>query len=453
MATIFDVIFLGSATDLDPTEGDTNAENAGAITGTTFGGGGDPLYGNIQSWSPGITGYGFGATNWAYDTDNSTSNDTFSIDGGSDQTTDSVITYNATVTYTDGSTNTLSVIVVQDTSGNLYVVPQQTLNSDQAALEANPIESLTLDSVHSSDNVLTGDRYAPDYVTTVDGTSGDDDMQIGYTDADGDQNDDFDGVVDAGAGNDTINAGGGDDIVHAGDGNDVIEDWAGNDTIFGGAGDDTAYIGPGDDFIDMGAGDDLAIVWDNSGDNTIFGGDDFDTLDFENWQSSDGVSATFTGDGAGTFSHYLGGTTGSFTDFEAIAGTEYADTIDASADSTGLVIDGDEGDDLLTGGAGADTITGGLGADAISAGDGDDIVSGGDGDDSISGNAGDDAILGGGGHDILEGEGGADYILGGDGNDVLIGYNSDNAFGGSTAVQSDDGSNDTLVGGAGDDSI
>ena len=142
MATTFDVIFLGTAVDLDLLEGGTTAGNAGAIVGTTFGSSGDPLHENVHSWSPGSTGYSGGTYNWAYDTDNDTSNDTFSIDGGGDQTVDAAIFYNATVTYADGSTDTVLAHVVQDTSGNLYLAPHLTLDANQLIMEAGAIESI-----------------------------------------------------------------------------------------------------------------------------------------------------------------------------------------------------------------------------------------------------------------------------------------------------------------------
>lgn len=74
----------------------------------------------------------------------------------------------------------------------------------------------------------------------------------------------------------------------------------------------------------------------------------------------------------------------------------------------------------------ADTIAGSENSDSIDAGDGDDVVDGREGDDSITGGAG------------------ADSIEGGSGADVLYGGNVDGP---------DDGSEDTLSGGEGDDEI
>ncbi len=105
----------------------------------------------------------------------------------------------------------------------------------------------------------------------VDGTQTDDDMSVGFVDADGDTIDnngnvisaqDGDEAIVAGAGNDTIFAGNGDDTVHAGagddevygdevgtqdgtdePGNDVLAGEGGSDTIDGMDGNDTIYGG------------------------------------------------------------------------------------------------------------------------------------------------------------------------------------------------------------------
>jgi Ca2+-binding RTX toxin-like protein len=107
-----------------------------------------------------------------------------------------------------------------------------------------------------------------------------------------------------------------------------------------------------------------------------------------------------------------------------IRGESGNDTIDASASTYGLVIEGNAGNDWIAGGAGNDLITGG---------DGNDTIIGNAGDDTIHGNAGDDVILGDEGTITLQGgtlmlvassntaTGGADTIWGDDGNDVIIG--------------------------------
>ncbi len=36
---------------------------------------------------------------------------------------DSVVTYNATITYIDGTTDTISVVIVQDEFGRMFLTP------------------------------------------------------------------------------------------------------------------------------------------------------------------------------------------------------------------------------------------------------------------------------------------------------------------------------------------
>lgn len=120
MATTFDVIYLGVLADMDTVEGDSDAENAGALVGLTLGSSGDPLHGHVQSFSPGTTGYA-GGDPTMYNTANE--GDNFSIDGGADQTHDMTMLYDVTITYVDGSTATATAILTQDTDGNTYLVP------------------------------------------------------------------------------------------------------------------------------------------------------------------------------------------------------------------------------------------------------------------------------------------------------------------------------------------
>ncbi|SFI90109.1 Hint domain-containing protein [Celeribacter neptunius] len=360
MSTTFDVLYLGTGPALDPTEGNESAENAAALVGTTVGSSGTPLYDNVESFSPGSTGYSGGARNWAYDTDNFSSNDTFRINGGPDHTMDTVVIYNATITYVDGTTAGVQAIVFQDTAGNLYLAPSSSYGAYDAALEAKPIQSLTFDSVSSSNNVLTADRYTAQYASVVDGTAGDDTMGVGYTDAEGDQITSGDDYIFGDAGNDSITGGGG------------------NDEIAGGEGDDTFYFddGWGNDIV---YGDD----WDGTGTGT-------DTLDFS--AVSAPLTVTFTAPEDGTVSD--GTNTVTFDNIEAIITGSGGDTIDASADNSGLYLDGGAGNDDITAGSGDDTIVGGTGNDTLTGGLGNDtfIYNVGDGSDIItdfnSGNTG-----------------------------------------------------------------
>ncbi|MDV7269953.1 Hint domain-containing protein [Thioclava sp. A2] len=164
MATTFSVFSLGTATSIDPTEGDAFSNNASALVGATFGAAGDPLVNHIQTFSPGSTGYSAGSPT-AYDIDNNFANDTFSINGGPNQTMDGAGEYSATITYVDGTTATISAIVFQDTNGNLYLAPELDYNADQIALEAQGIRSITLDSLLDNNFVVQAERYSASFAT------------------------------------------------------------------------------------------------------------------------------------------------------------------------------------------------------------------------------------------------------------------------------------------------
>ncbi len=166
MPTTFTVFSLGNLADIDTVEGNNAAENAAALVGLTFGGAGNALVNNAQTLSPGTTGFG-GGTGTAYDMDNAPA-EAFSINGGPDQTFDGTAIYNATITYIDGTTDTISAVIFQDTDGNTYLAPEFSPNADQAALEAAAIRSISLDSLNTNTNLsgLTGNRQEwADFVT------------------------------------------------------------------------------------------------------------------------------------------------------------------------------------------------------------------------------------------------------------------------------------------------
>lgn len=146
----YTVYYLGTFADLDTVEGNPNAELATILTTplpTTFGSTGDPLSGHLQTMTS------VGSPGTYYRTNNLLYNDQFTIDGGAAQTFDSVVQYNATITYSDGTPPaTITAVIFQDTAGRLYLAPEVTLNPDQQALLAAPIQSLTLTSVQNASN-------------------------------------------------------------------------------------------------------------------------------------------------------------------------------------------------------------------------------------------------------------------------------------------------------------
>ncbi|WP_373636625.1 Hint domain-containing protein [Yoonia sp. BS5-3] len=168
MPTTFTVFSLGVQADIDSDpatgSGDNDAENADDLTGLSFGGPGNPLFESAVTFSTGSGGF-TGGTNNVYDQDNNPG-ENFRINGGPNQRFDAAAIYNATITYTDGTTATITAVIFQDVDGNTYWAPEFAPNADQAALEAKPIQSLTLDSV-SGDTFsgLAGDRENWDFLT------------------------------------------------------------------------------------------------------------------------------------------------------------------------------------------------------------------------------------------------------------------------------------------------
>ncbi|MGD9864913.1 MAG: Hint domain-containing protein [Pseudodonghicola sp.] len=171
MATTFNVISLGVYADIDPTEGNAVAENASSLVGLTIGSASDPLFNHFASFSPGTTGSAAG-TSSVYDMNNNAANDTFSVDGGADQIFDGVANYNATITYKDGTTASITAIVFQDVNGNTYWAPEATLNADQTAMDAKLIVSLSLDSLAGDTFSGLGNNRDPWVPATVCFTSG-----------------------------------------------------------------------------------------------------------------------------------------------------------------------------------------------------------------------------------------------------------------------------------------
>ncbi|MFD1343837.1 Hint domain-containing protein [Litorisediminicola beolgyonensis] len=601
MATNFEVIYLGQLSIIDTTQGNEFAENPNAILGT-YGSWSDGLYNHVHDLTPERLTED---DNNTYDTDNGGGYDSFRIDGGAAQNFDVVVTYNATITYIDGTTATITAVIFQDVTGKTYLAPEITNNADQAALTAKPIQTLSLNSVEINSGDMGADRVAGNFLEAVDGTTGNDSMGVGYTDSNGDSITSGADVIDGGAGNDTINAGGGNDTIIAGKGNDTITGGAGTDTVIfkgapgeyvfdygpsgelivvdtvadrdgtdrligveraifngttyelvlgtdgndtlqgtndgiadlvighdgadslvgngtndvlvGGAGNDTIFTGDGNDTVYGGTGNDSIgsyggtdngndliygedgndtiiggggndTIYGGTGDDvlaghfgsdTLYGGDgsdtftitddheydeiyggeggtDFDIIAFSTWSATQGVTVNFTGNEAGNYDFDGTAGFGNFSQIEAITGTSYGDTFNASSTTSGTVLYGLEGNDTITGGSGADYIDGGIGNDTLVAGGGADTVVGGEGNDSIQGRAGNDSLRGDAGNDTIDGGAGVDTIEGGTGDDLLVdtGTEADLISGGDGNDQILSGQgNDTIDGGTGDDTL
>lgn len=142
-------IYLGNYSSIDPTEGNNTAENAGGLVGETFGAPGDPILANETT----VTTYDGGGYNGALDNNNSNgSYDWFYTDIGNGSQWyrfDSGATYNAIITYVDGSTQSVIVVIFQDTYGNTFLAPSLNTSAN-ATLNANALQSLELISVHGA---------------------------------------------------------------------------------------------------------------------------------------------------------------------------------------------------------------------------------------------------------------------------------------------------------------
>lgn len=469
MATTFDLFRLGTAPQIDTIEGNLTSENHQALEGLVFGSTANPLASNVASLSPDIDlllfpDYTGGATSNAYDSNNFLSNEQFVI-GGVRYTHDATMIYNNTIiTYTDGTTATVSAIVMQDTSGNLYLLPPPSgPNAYSDALEAKPILSVTLGTAAPTNGTdvyaMTADRYDltfSDYV--VEGTTGNDLIDTNYTgDPEGDRIDDTDNL-----------AGTNDDLVTAGLGNDTVRAGAGNDTVFGSDGNDLLDGGTGNDSLDGGNGNDTLIG--GAGADTLIGGAGLDIVDYS--ASGEAVNVNLStgttsgGDAAGdVISNGIDGFIGSAFDDTLVGyddifdGGTTTNVIDGGAGNDS--IDGRDGADSLLGGSGDDTILGGGGNDTIFYGSGNDSVEGGAGNDfiddawgfdatadasTVSGGDGNDTIFGSSAGDILSGDAGNDSIGGESGNDLIDGgAGTDTVFG--------EAGNDTIISSGGNDSI
>ncbi|KMW56417.1 Alkaline phosphatase [Candidatus Rhodobacter oscarellae] len=281
-------------------------------------------------------------------------------------------------------------------------------SGDDTLLGENDDDSLdggigndTLDGGSGNDTLL-GDDGADSLVgggglDSLDGGDGNDTLQSGW----------HDDTVEGGAGDDSISGGSGDDLLRGGDDNDSINGWADNDLIYGDAGDDsligeqgndTLYGGTGNDSLhgQGGAdalygegGDDYIQVDTDNQDDLVVGGETDetagDTLLFVD-NNGLGIDVTYSGDEAGTGTN--NGNVTTFSEIENLVLGDNADTVDGSADTAGLNIDGGAGDDSITAGQGDDLLTGGAGEDVYTfqSGTGADTISDFDlGDDDSDG--------------------------------------------------------------------
>jgi ELWxxDGT repeat protein len=327
-----------------------------------------------------------------------------------------------------------------------------------------------------------------------------------------------DDTIIGGIGNDTLNGNAGADMLTGGAGNDTLNGGAGADTMIGGTGNDaynvdnagdvvTEAFGGGTDTVfatvsyTLAAGSEVEtmrvnvatgltltgnefnnIIIGNAGNDTLIGGAGNDTLngnagadtmiggtgnDAYNVDNAGDVVTEALGEGIDTVFATVSYTLAAGSEVETMRSNVATGLILTGNELNNIII-GNTGNDTLNGGAGNDTLNGNAGSDTMVGGTGNDTYTvdnaadvvteaAGEGTDTINasvsytlaagseverlaatvttavtftgnefannlvGNNGDDTLSGGLGNDILQGFGGNDTLLGGSGDDQLNG--------------------------------
>lgn len=268
----------------------------------------------------------------------------------------------------------------------------QGTNSIDTLLYVNQATDLYISALGDNDTVqLLGTKPSSD--VTIYGGDGDDSITS--------QNAFADGLIQGGAGTDSISL---TQAVLS----SVVRGGADNDSISAQQGGTLATINGNN-------GSDTITVSGTFGQSRVYGGKDNDTIALRAISFSRGsINANMGNDTLND-----GGTALSLSESTIFGGTG-SDSFNFTGNSTGLVLSGDNGDDVISAtGAGDNTVYGGTGADLITTGAGDDSIIGGQGTDNISGASGADTIAGGSGNDTIDGGAGVDVLTAGSGDDLF----------------------------------
>ncbi|WP_028105015.1 beta strand repeat-containing protein [Pseudoduganella violaceinigra] len=224
-------------------------------------------------------------------------------------------------------------------------------------------------------------------------------------------------VFIGGTGNaaDTLTGSAGNDLLVGGDGNDTLSGGAGNDVLRGGMGSNDAMDGGAGsedmlDFSDATSGISFTLVQSASSTNIANGTGGLGNND--NYKNIEGVIGTAFADtiNGSSGNDILRGGTGNDT-LDGKGGNDLLDFSDGAAGITFTLVNNGSGTVFATGAAnlGTDTYSGFEGvigtayADTLTGSASADQLRGGGGNDAINGLAGDDRIVGGTGADILTG--------------------------------------------------
>ena len=136
---------VGRQTQIDRNDNNFTAERAGDLVGLTFGGPGDPLSDAIVEVTPDDRTGAAGVL----DQRARGGTDRFTVDGPGGSrgyTFDAAASYEAVITYADGTTAIATLVVFQSTNGETFIAPGLT-DAANAPLIAGPIQSITLTAV------------------------------------------------------------------------------------------------------------------------------------------------------------------------------------------------------------------------------------------------------------------------------------------------------------------
>ncbi|SDO46348.1 Hemolysin-type calcium-binding repeat-containing protein, partial [Lutimaribacter pacificus] len=243
--TYVNVIYLGNFASVDTYEGDYDAENEGALVGTTVD------HDSLKVLSLRLDDRDHNGV--IADDECNPYCDTVTYDRGTgtlSNQTDATLKGIVTLTLGDGSTRTVEALFTQQANGDLFLNDLQNCGTlDNLQISSVTIDSFTGDNFtgwHSYQSVDNTTIVAPEPEAGGDGivagTAGDDVIDAGYTgDPEGDRIDAGDALPPNSGDEDIVDAGCGDDVVNAGAADDVIYAGGGDDTVFGGAGNDTIH--------------------------------------------------------------------------------------------------------------------------------------------------------------------------------------------------------------------
>jgi len=159
MATYtWNAIYIGTYADMDTNESSTTNEAKSILLGV-HGTAADPLANHIVS----VTATDLNNDHYLGRNNNGATPEPLKINGVS-AALDTAVTYNATLTYADGTTAKITAVVFQTTDGKVYLAPETSNNTDTDALQAKAIKSINFTSVKQDSTTFRAQRVVTNFV-------------------------------------------------------------------------------------------------------------------------------------------------------------------------------------------------------------------------------------------------------------------------------------------------